>query len=282
MAKQKLALLIIAHGSPSPQWNEPVLRIEQEVESVMSERGDNPFDAIRVAMMEFSEPSISTVMEELEKTGIQKLYALPLFIAQSGHSLYDIPTILGLYSEREMTRAIEEEGIGIIDTRIKITMGPTLNTGDVLKKIMLDRVKELSDSPDSEAVVLLAHGDPDFEPIWDSVCGDIGSYICSRSGIDYFNYAFVEVGQSFITEGAPVILKTAEKCETTIVVGLYLSMGVEYMANNSMLNIGRMNIESREMFVDKNIHFARRGLLPDKRVSEWIVDRALEWVETMR
>ena len=210
-AQEKLGLLLIAHGSPMPQWNAPVLKIEKEVKTILSQKGCNQFSAVRVALMEFNEPSINTVIKDFEKRGIDKVYAIPLFIALSGHSLFDIPAILGLYSDKDILNEIKSEGTEIVDTKVKITIGPTLNHGDILNNSMLDRVKALSTTPDSEGVVLLAHGDERFEPIWDSICKEIGYYVCAKTGIDYFDYAFVEVGQSFAAEGVPTILKAAEK-----------------------------------------------------------------------
>ena len=280
-AQEKLGLIIIAHGSPSPQWNSPVLKIEDEVKNIMSAKTNNPFSAIRVALMEFNEPSINTVIEDFEKTDINKVYAIPLLIAPSGHSVFDIPTILGLYNDKNILDEIKSEEIDIVNTKMKITIGPTLNYSDILKIAMLDRVKELSTEPGSEGVVLLAHGDSDFEPVWVSMCEEIGYYICSKTGIDYFDYSFVEVGQSFATEGVSVILESTEKKEKTIVIGLYLSMGVEKMANTSAFFMMGQKIETKKMFADKNIHFAKKGLLPDKRISEWLVDIALEWSEVL-
>ncbi|GBE27808.1 sirohydrochlorin cobaltochelatase [bacterium BMS3Bbin03] len=281
-AQEKLGLLLIAHGSPMPQWNAPVLKIEKEVQTILSQKGCNQFSAVRVALMEFNEPSINTVIKDFEKRGIDKVYAIPLFIAPSGHSLFDIPAILGLYSDKDILNEIKSEGTEIVDTKVKITIGPTLNHGDILKNSMLDRVKALSTTPDSEGVVLLAHGDERFEPIWDSICKEIGYYVCAKTGIDYFDYAFVEVGQSFAAEGVPTILKAAEKKGKIIVVGLYLSMGVEKMANSSAsLRMGKKT-ETKKLFADKNIRFAKRGILPDKRISEWAVDRAIEWAEGLQ
>ena len=278
-AQEELGLLIIAHGSPMPQWNKPVLELEEEVTKLFSERGSNPFNKIRVALMEFNEPSVNTVIKSFENGGIDRVYAIPLFVAPSGHSLYDVPTILGLYSDKETVESIKEEGTTIVDAKMRITVGPTLKNGNVLKEMMLDRVNDLSTVPDSEGVVILAHGDSHFEPIWESMCREIGSHICAETGIDYFDYAFVGIGQSFISKGVPVILRTAEKCNRTIVVGLYLSMGVDNMAESSALSVGMMKIESKKILDNRNIHFAKRGILPDKRVARWVVDRAVEWVE---
>ena len=281
-SQEKLGLIIIAHGSPMHQWNAPVLTLEEEVRNVMSEKANNRFSSIRVAFMEFNEPSINSVIKDLEGVGIGRVFVLPLFIAPSGHSLYDVPAILGLYSDKKLVECLKEEGIAIVDTRMKITVGPTLNAGDILKEVILDRVKELSTEPDSESVVLLAHGSDPFEPVWGSMCREIGSYICAKTGVKFFDYAFVEIGQSFISNGMPVILRTAKKTNNTLVVGVYISMGVENMAQNSAITIGRMKIESKEVFAGRNIRFAKRGLLPDERVSEWIADRAMEWVKTLQ
>jgi len=281
-AQDKYGLIIIAHGSPLPQWNEPVLKLENEVKTIMTQKGNNQFSAIRVALMEFNEPSINTVIKDFENRGIDKVYAIPLLIAPSGHSLFDIPTILGLYSDKDILNEIKGEGTDIVNTELKITVGPTLNNSNILKNIMLDRVKELSTTPGSEGVVLLAHGDEHFEPIWASMCREIGYHVCAKTGIDYFDYAFVEVGQSFASEGVTTILKATEKKEKIIVVGLYLSMGVERMANTSASFMMGEKKETKKMFADKNICFAKRGILPDKRISEWIVDIAIEWVEGLK
>ena len=114
-----------------------------------------------------------------------------------------------------------------------------------------------------------------------SVCREVGSYICGKTGITLFDYAFVEIGQSFISKAVPVILAMAEKRPKTIVVGLFLSMAVADMAESSSVSIGMMNMETRRMLDGKDVHFAERSLLPDERISRWIVARALEWTESL-
>ena len=276
-SQEKFGLLIIAHGSPSEQWNKPVFDLEDQVKELLKTKNISAFDEVRVALMEFSEPSIATVVNDMESKGITEIFALPLFIAPSGHSLYDIPTILGLYYDRRMTDGIKEEGIKIVDTKIKITVGPTLNYENVMKYILLDKVKNLSDNPSEEALIILAHGDKNFIPIWEELTNNIGNYILGKTGIEYFDKAFVEVGQSFAIDGVSTILKASENKKKVIVVGMYLSMGLKNMAENSGIVMMGKTLESRNMLEGKNIVFDSTGLLPDKRIVEWIVDRAFEW-----
>lgn len=278
-AKDKLGLLIIAHGAPMQQWNKPVLELENSVRLLMEKQQNDPFVSVHVALMEFNEPSINTVVKEMEKEGVEQIYAIPLFIAPSGHSLYDIPTILGLYSDKKKVKEIEDEGTKIVNTKIKITVGPTLYYGDIIEKIMLDRVKKLSINPEDESLVLLAHGDKYFREYWENMCQEVGSYIISKTGINYFDYAFVEIGQSFMLDGMSAISKALEHNKNVVVAGIYLSMGTESMAQNSSISSGMMKMKSKDMLADKNVIFSKHGLLPDKRITRWIVKRAVEWAE---
>lgn len=277
-SQEKIALLIIAHGSPMPRWNDKVLELEDEVKTILAGNETNRFEAVRVAFMEFTEPSIHSAIKEFERAGIQHVFAVPLFIAPSGHSVFDIPTILGLYSDYEMRERVKEEGTAIVQTKINMTLGPTLSSSNVLKEIMLTRVKELSTKPDSEAVVLLAHGDDDFLPFWDSMCQDIGYYICAHTGIDYFDYAFVEVGQGFSNRGVPAILKAIKNKPKTVVIGLYLSMGADKMASSPVSDFMGQQTNVKNLFAGKNVVFSASGLLPDSRIAQWIADKANEWI----
>jgi len=279
-ASGKLGLLIVAHGSPSPRWNEPVLALEAEVKALLSKDRDNPYREVIVALMEFSKPSIYEALEKMEQEGIERVFVLPLFIAPSGHSHFDIPAILGTYYEPEKVEELKKEGTKIVNTGVKVTIGPTLSEGNILKDITLDRVRELSSDPRTESLVILAHGDEDFQPVWEGLCREIGAYVCAETGIPYFDFAFVEIGQSFVSEGAPVILKAASKSRKVIVAGLYLVTGAEDVAGSSTVSFGHMKMDSKSMFRGKNVVFSKKGILPDTRVSRWIVDRAMEYAGT--
>ncbi len=278
LAKDKTGLLIIAHGSPAEQWNQPVLKLEDQVRNLLNTKQAVGFDEVRVALMEFTEPSVATVVKEMEDKGITKIYALPLFIAPSGHSVYDVPTILGLYYNPKVGNALKEEGTRIVESKAKITIGPSLNYGNVIKEILLDRVLELSEDTKNEALVILAHGDGDFLPFWEGLCDETGNYILGKTGMEYFDKAFVEVGQSFGTEGVSTISYAAQKKDKVIVVGMYLSLAVKNMPGNSGMIMRGHKIDSQTMLKGKNVIYSDKGLLPSEKITEWVVDRATEWL----
>jgi len=277
-AQEKNALLIIAHGSPSPKWNQPVLDIGNQVKEQLKNQNITGFDQVKVAMMEFTKPTIADVVLDFEKQGITRIYAIPLFIAPSGHSLFDIPAILGLSYNKKMDKKLKAENIKIVNTNIKITLGPSLGYENIMKDILLDKVKAISENSSGEALIVLAHGDENFEPLWEELVNETGNYILGKTGIEYFDKAFVEVGQSFAIDGVSPIIKASENKKKVIVVGMYLSMGVKNMAENSGFIMMGRTVESKKMFEGKNIVFAEHGLLPDKRIAEWVVERAKEWL----
>ncbi len=268
---EKKAVLIIAHGSRSAEWNELVLSLENVVSERLS--SENISGKTRVAFMEMAQPSIADVIRDLEKSGIEQVFAVPLFINLSGHSMFDVPAILGLSFEKNLVQAFMEEGIEIVKTDLNIVLGPTLNYGELIQQILLDRVKELSVSPDSEGIVLLTHGSPQFEPFWHNACQEVGAYLCAKTSISKFDYVFIEVGQYFKTEGLPRILDMAKNCERVIVSGLYLSLAPVNIANRYL----KEEKLDHDWFTSKNIYFSGKGLLPDDRLVGWIVDRVIEW-----
>jgi hypothetical protein len=279
-AEENLGLVIIAHGAPAPAWNQPVLNLQEEVTDLMTKERPDLFRSIRVALMEFVEPSIATVISEMEKEGITRVYALPLFIAPSSHNLYDIPAILGLYSDNNIVSVLRDEGITIVATDLKITLGPTLAV-DVIQEIALDRLQEMSVDLDSAAIVILAHGDRDFEPVWISLARQVGSSLCANTGIEYFDYGFIGMGQGFRSEGVPAIFRALENHQEVSVLGLYMVSSIEGIARRSFTGTPHGAATFDEMFADAKVKFASRGLLPDSRVARWIINTAAAWAETV-
>jgi hypothetical protein len=279
-AQDKTGLMIIAHGSPSPKWNEPVLSLEKKISDELSERGLGSFSTVKVAMMEFTEPSISTIVDKMEREGVKRIFAMPLLIAPSSHSERDIPLILGHYFDKELYTEIEDESIKPVSSSIPVTLGPTLDYGDVLKNVMLERLMQYSKDPVKEGIVMLAHGDSQNEPLWDDLCRDIGVYLCASSGIELFDHAFVEVGQGFTHEGLPRIVGMYESgARRIIVLGLYVSLSPERIASRFTDDFWKNILEGEGLIPGNNLIYAETGLLPDEKITEWIADRYTEWLD---
>lgn len=107
-AMAETGLLLIAHGAPSSKWNKPVIEFGNRVAKEAIK--DGKFKAVRTAMLEFTEPDVPTAVAELEAAGCDSIVAVPLFIAPSGHSHFDVPAALGIYSSPRIKAIIAEEG----------------------------------------------------------------------------------------------------------------------------------------------------------------------------
>lgn len=68
----KTGLVVIAHGHVLESWRKPVLALEQTLKTRLAERGINDFDYVRIAMMEYTEPSVASVINDCEKQGMTR------------------------------------------------------------------------------------------------------------------------------------------------------------------------------------------------------------------
>jgi sirohydrochlorin ferrochelatase len=264
----KTALVVIAHGAPSPQWNKPVLDLENRLHSI-----DIPGICYkRVALMEFSQPNISSVIKDCEKQGIDTIFALPLFIATSSHSEDDIPNILGLKYDPAVRQALAEENAELVKSNIRFVVGPVLMSSDIIEKTMMQRVKEMSKDEKNEGVLILAHGDPDRIGFWNSLLKRTNDFIKQNSKINYVDTELIGMGQNFANDVIPLINKAKKSKKRVLVQGIYLMSSVGEMAKYTGLSKN----------AGENVVFSNYGILPEssQQVVNWIVETTQNWMKT--
>lgn len=273
----KNALVVIAHGSPMPQWRKPVLDVEKLLQKEMADvKG---FSYIRVAMMEFTEPTIASVVEDCEKQGVDTIYAIPLFMAPSGHSEMDIPNILGHKYDADTHSELVEENTKFVNTKLPIIVGPTLSYDDFLEKTMLKRVQEMSKDVKDEAVLFVAHGDDQFIGFWNQKMESISSCVKEATGISVTDYKFVAMGAKMISEMVPAIVKMSQQKPRVLVQGVYLTSSAKEMAEgfgvDEVLKEALPNKQTE-------VVFSANGILPasTNEVCAWIKTRATEWLNS--
>ncbi|UCG86185.1 MAG: CbiX/SirB N-terminal domain-containing protein [Gemmatimonadota bacterium] len=72
-------LILVAHGSPKPQWRAAVERLTASIQAEIGE------GEVRLAYMECSPPSLMDVVSDAAKLGVTEIRVLPLFLANEGH-----------------------------------------------------------------------------------------------------------------------------------------------------------------------------------------------------
>ena len=262
---EKIALLVIAHGSRRQQWN----RMFTDLERPLKDRLDSVLGAkaaiwqIKLCFLE-CEPTIASAMAQLQRDGCQRVIAVPLFIAPSGHSRWDVPAALGLYSDPHQRKVMQDEGAQPTDSRIPVMLTGPLSTGVVLEQWAAEQIKKISHKPDDEAVVILAHGSPTVAGLWEKLMRRVASNICGTTGITYADWAFVAVGQGYRGAGMAAINQARQVRKRVLVIGLYVGLSAERI--NKIWGKGQAD--------EADVVFVGKGLLPDEKVITWIVDSA--------
>ncbi|KZX10312.1 sirohydrochlorin nickelochelatase [Methanobrevibacter filiformis] len=92
---KETGILLISHGSRLPYGSEVINTLADMYRDISDYK-------VAVGYMEIHKPDIATAVEELVKdTNIQKIIAIPVFLAHGVHTKRDIPKILGLVNAEE-------------------------------------------------------------------------------------------------------------------------------------------------------------------------------------
>ena len=270
-ARAEPGLLLIAHGSPSAEWNRPVLEFGRRVSEEVKKGGR--FKAVRTALLESAQPDVPAAVGDLEAAGCDRIVAVPLFIAPTGHTHFDVPAVLGIYSSPRTTAALAHEGAKAARPRVPIVLTQTMSEGDVLRKYAADQVRKLSRSPQDEALVLLAHGDPEHELLAQRLMRRLTTYCCGTTGINYGDWAFIGVGQEYLSQGVPAIQAALEHKKRAIVVGVYLSSSVTKIHQRGLATLRQRGAKT-EPFEKDRVVLSDDAIIGHPDALRWVLDTA--------
>jgi sirohydrochlorin cobalto/nickelchelatase len=86
-SKNNVGVLLISHGSRLPYGEEVI----NGVADIYRKKTDHP---VVISYMNMSEPSIPVAINQLADKGVEKIIAIPVFLAHGVHTKQDIPEIL--------------------------------------------------------------------------------------------------------------------------------------------------------------------------------------------
>lgn len=258
-------------------WNEPVMAFGKRLDAQNAKAPR--FHAIATSFLEFAQPDVAAGVEALEKAGCDRIIAVPLFIAPSSHSHFDVPAVLGLYSSPSIRATLAEEGARVASPRVPVTVTETLSEGDALAIYCRDEVRALSKDPKNEALVILAHGDPGHEKIVEEMMRRVASFTSGETGLRSVDWAYCAVGQTYLERAAPVIEKAAARGKRVLVVGLYLSSSAAVIHERAAKGAARGSSGEGEagvaLFEGRDIVFSARGVIHHPDLPQWIMDTAV-------
>ncbi|WP_332774872.1 sirohydrochlorin chelatase [Polaromonas sp.] len=96
----KTGIILFAHGSRDPQWQQPIEAVAAQI------RARDPVALVCCAYLELGTPTLPQAATNLIAAGAQKIRAFPLFLGVGKHAREDFPRLI------EQIRA-EHPGIAV-------------------------------------------------------------------------------------------------------------------------------------------------------------------------
>lgn len=273
----RVGVLIVAHGSDSSVWNGMVETLVEEVSGSLLQEPE--IEAVEVAFLTAASPSIADQMREFDAAGYANAIVVPLFLAsESSRTINYLQYLVGMRSQAKALKQLKNEGYDIYFPRLRVNLTPALDEGNLLKKNVLRRVRELQgdDSGDDMAIVLVGYGDQQFASQMEVLMENIGRYLKIKTDIDTVAYAFC--GDLVDYSGEPIVevIKEAFALEDEILVVPVL-LGVDEMlqANTIQAAINGVDIQSK-------VRYRPDSILPDPEVNEWVIERVRDALGRVR
>ena len=225
-AEEKTGVLIVAHGSDETSWNQAVQQAAEQV--------NLPYP-VELGFLEFTEPDIHAAIKRLEEQGVNKIIAVPLFISSYSNHIEEIKYVLGL---RDSLPEVEEPGGGHgggdgssteeeelvpVETQAEIVLTPALDDHVIVPGILADRLKTISQNPEQEIAVLVAHGSDTVEgqQEWCANLASVAGQLKSLLNLKHAGYGFVAMGQPAVRD----VVSQAVYQGDVLVVPVMLSEG---------------------------------------------------------
>ncbi len=94
-SKNSVGVLLISHGSRLPYGQEVINKVAE----IYREKTDYP---VVVSYMNMSDPSIPSAINQLADKGVEKIIAIPVFLAHGVHTKQDIPRMLKINNGHDL------------------------------------------------------------------------------------------------------------------------------------------------------------------------------------
>jgi sirohydrochlorin cobaltochelatase len=203
----KEGIMIIGHGSRY-NFNKWIM---EEQKKRLEEKG---FENIYIGFNETTYPLVDDVLEKMVSDGIDKVVAVPFFIASGLHITRDIPDKLGIPSDSYMS-TIEVNG-----KEVNIRYERPFGNDPALATILSKRIEGLSGGSKNRWIMIIGHGSrlPHNKETILFQANEL-----KKMGYENIRCAFNEFDEPFIEDTFDEIVLSG--AEEIIVLPLFISSG---------------------------------------------------------
>jgi sirohydrochlorin ferrochelatase len=199
-AEEKTGVLVIAHGSDELSWNQVVQQVVADVKLSQP---------ITVGFLEFTTPNIQMAVTQLEKQGVNRIIAVPLFVSTYSNHIEEIKYILGLRDALPQPEAVvgghdavvePAEPLQQVKCHSKIFLTPALDDQPIVAAILAERLKTISRHPEREIAVLVGHGADSAVGTakWQTQFASLADQVKKTLKLKDASYGFAAMGQPTI------------------------------------------------------------------------------------
>lgn len=276
-------ILLLAHGGRD-EWNAEVLQVASNVDSA---------HPVEVAFGMANKRAIEDAVARLAERDVEEIVAVPLFVSSHSSVMRATEYLLGHRDDAppemeafgRMAARMMAAGSGSagsasddgfdwttpIEKPLPITLATALDDHALVAEILLARAMDVSERQDEEVVVVVAHGPSSEEDnrLWLENMRSLVERMRPQtqfSRIDYLTVrddAAEEIQDRATTELRAVVEAGVREGKSVLIVPLLLSYG-------------GIEVGIRERLEGLTYRMVDRALLPDERLSDWVLMQAGE------
>lgn len=271
-------ILLLAHGGRD-DWNQKVRELASQVDSTRP---------VEVAFGMANKRTIQDALQRLEQRGVTEVVAVPLFVSSHSSvfrateyllgSREDAPPQLAAFARMGARRSAGGTGSDPafewttpVETAMPISVTMALDGHALVAEILLSRAADVSRTPEDEVVVLVAHGPSSAEDnaLWLANMSTLVDQIRPRT-------RFSRIEHLTVRDDASEPVRNQATAELRAVVEAAVEEGKTVLIVPLLLSYGGIEVGIRRRLEGLPYRMAGQALLPDQRLSEWVLTQALE------
>ena len=273
---QTSGVLLLAHGGRDT-WNQEILTMAERIDSTIP---------VEVAFGMANKRTIEDALDRLAERNISNVVAVPLFVSSHSSVMRATEYLLGSRSDAppEMEAfgrmAARRHAAGAeadddfdwhapIETTLPISLTSALDGHALVADILVSRALEVSQAPEDEVVVVVAHGPSSEEDNarWLENMQVLADEMRQRTRFSRIEHLTVRddartpVREKAAADFRAVVERATQEDKTVLIVPL-------------LLVYGGIETGIRERLEGLEYRMANQALLPDDRLAEWILTQA--------
>ena len=277
-AVEAQGVLLLAHGG-TEEWNREVLAVAARVA---------PVRLVEVAFGMANKRTIQDAVDRLAERGVSSIVAVPLFVSSHSSVMRATEYLLGSRAEAppemeafaRMGARLEAGQAGgdpgfdrttPVETAVPISVATALDAHAVVADILTSRALDVSRTPEEEVLVLVAHG-PSSEAdsaLWLANMDVLAERMRPRT-------RFSRIERLTVRDDAPDPIRERATAELRAVVEEVVQEGKSALIVPLLLSYGGIETGIRRRLEGLPYRMAGQALLPDERLSEWVLLQAGE------